>query len=376
MTVRLVARGLRSRPARALLAAAGVATCTTLVLVLAGTFHGVQDSMERYAGRRDVDLWVGPPGADNLIRGSFASLIPLTVADSIRLVDGVAEAQPILKAFLSVRAVPRSRGRAVTLLAVGYVVPDGLGGPPEMAAGETPSGRHRIVLDRAAAFRLGVGIGDTVELSGRRVMVVGLTRGTNILATQFMFTDLAAAGAAAGATGQASFVLVRLESGETPAAAAVAIRGRFPELQVYSRDEFLAANRREVTAGFVPIIVLVGTLGAVAAAVLVGLLVHAAAEERRSDIAILLALGADLRVVSLGLVRQAAVLVAAGVLVGTLVAAGMALVLDRFVPTIPLNLTLSDVVVTAMFFFGIGLAAAIVPAARLGRVDPMEAFRS
>jgi putative ABC transport system permease protein len=365
-----------SRRARAWLAAAGVGTCTLLVLALAAAFHSVEDSMASYAGQRAVDLWVTAPGSDNLIRGSPRSLIPLEFLDSVRTVAGVAEAQPVLEAFLPVTAVRAVRDSSrLTLLAIGYKVPGGLAGPPLFAVGRAPRGLREVALDRVAAWRFGIGVGDTVFVAGRRLRVAGLTRGTNILATQFLFADFDAAAIAAGAPGKASFLVARLAPRAAADSVAHAIEERFPALQAFSRARFLANNQREVTAGFLPLLGLIAILGIVAAAVLVGLLLHGVVEERRGDIAVLLALGADVESVGVGMIAHALGLVALGVVAGSAGAWALAAILDRMLPVVPLAVSARDAIAISLLFLMAGLIAALVPVFSLRHVDPLEAFR-
>jgi putative ABC transport system permease protein len=372
----LLAKALRSRRVRPWLAATGIAISTLLVLALAGAFHSVRHSMASYAGQANVDLWIAPPGSDNLTRGSFASLVPLALAESIRTLPGVVAVQPILKAFLPVRALSDSQGqRRYTLLAIGYEVPDGLGGPPAFAEGHAPQGRHQLALDRAAAWRLGVGLGDTVVLGGRKITVTGLTRGTNILATQFLFADLAAASAIAGVKDQASFLLVHLDPLADPAAMTELVKRRLPDWFVFTRAAFLANNEREVTSGFLPLLTLIAGLGVAAASVLVGLLVHGVVEERQADIAVLLALGARVPAVASGVVRYALVLVFTGVITGGAGAWALAALLDHSMPVIPLSIAPKDALGIALLFIVTGLVAALVPVLSLRRIDPLEAYR-
>ena len=373
----LVVRALQSHRVRPWLAAAGIATCTLLVLALAGAFHSVRNAMASYVGQANVDLWIAPPGSDNLTRGSFSALVPLALADSLRAMPGVAQVQPVLKAFLPLKALHDSlEHNRITLLAIGYEVPDGLGGPPAFGAGVPPKGRHQIALDRAAAWRLGVGMGDTVVLGGFKLQVSGLTSGTNILATQFLFVDFGAASRIAGVENQASFLLVRLAARANAAEITQAIAERFPDWFIFTRERFLANNAREVTSGFLPLLRLIAGLGIIAATVLVGLLVHGVVEERRADIAVLLALGASGRAVGSGIIRFALRLVCIGVLAGSAGAWALAALLDRLLPVIPLNIALLDAMGIALVFIGTGLVAALVPVLSLRKIDPLEAFRS
>ena len=374
--IRLIARALHGRPARSYLALAGVGTSTLLVIVLAAAFRAVDEAMSSYVGQPSIDLWVAPQGADNLIRGSFAAELPASILDSLRAVEGVARADPLLKGFLSVRRPDaRNADSAATLLSIGYRIPDGLGGPPRIADGTPPRGPRELALDRAAAFRIGVGLGDTVLLGSERAVVSGLTRGTNIVATQFLFAPLSLVASGLGADQATSLVVIRVdpEAGAIPVAAR--ILSRYPDLRVYPRPMFLRANRREVLSGFLPLLSLIAILGVGAACVLVGLLVLSVVDEKRGELAVLIAMGARPVPVARAVLLYVMALLGLGVGIGVLLALGLTRFLDSALPTIPLAMAARDTVAVVAAFGLSGLLAATVPVVQLLSIDPLEAFR-
>lgn len=374
--IAIIARSLRGRRVRTFLAVSGIATSTLLVLILAASFRSVKTAMASYAGQQAVDLWIAPAGSDNLIRGSFSSQLELDLVDSIRAIDGVARADPIIKGFLGIHPTgSRDPNRRLTLLAIGYRAPDGLGGPPGFFEGTAPVGRREIALDRAAAFRMQVGVGDTVVLGNRKVAVSGLTTGTNLIATQFMFAEFTAAAARVGVRQKASLILVQFAPGVSSDSVTRAIEQRFPEVYVYPRIVFARANEREITAGFLPLLVLVATLGISAACLLVGLLVISVIDERRNEMAVLLALGAHPTSIAQGVIIHTARMLGLGIAIGLTLAWALTYTLYRTLPTIPLALSLSDALLVALIFGVAGTGAAVVPLAHLRSIDALEAFR-
>jgi ABC-type antimicrobial peptide transport system permease subunit len=369
----LVGKALRSRRVRFWLATAGIATSTLLVLVLVAAYRSVRASVTGYAGQPGIDLWVAPVGTDNLIRSS--SLFSSRLADSVGALPSVGAAAPVVRAFLTVRGGRGDDRRRLTLLGIGYPAPNGLGGPPRFAGGRAPHGLHEVALDRAAAHILRVGIRDTVWVNGRAAVVSGLTAQTNLLATQFVFGDIGAAGPASGIAGKASFLAVRLTPGANADAVARTIMEQFPDVVAFSRAAFVANNLREVSAGFLPLLALLGILGVSAATVLVTVLLYSLVEDRRAEMAVLLALGAEATLVGRGVVRQAAKLVTLGGLLGVALAVGLGWSLDRVLPTVPLTFAASDVAEVLVVFIVFGIGAAVVPVVRLHRIDPLEAFR-
>lgn len=382
-STRLIRKTLRHRLVRALVAASGIAISMLMVLVLIGVYRALTTGVRSYVGPERIDLWIAPLGTDNLIRSS--ALLPATIVDSITALPGVREAAPLLRGFVVVRpggaavypedSAASGRGPSINLLSIGYRAPDGLGGPPRLHSGSAPRGAFQVALDRAAAHRLGLEIGDTVSINDSAFELSGLTSGTNLIATQFAFFDAAAGATISGFRGQVSFVAVGLRPEAVPSEMARLIRERFPQAAVYTREAFVENNVREVAAGFRPMQLLVSGVSILAAAVLVALLVQAAVEDRRQDICVLFAMGAPAHAVALGVVASAARLVVLGGIAGAVLASALHAVLRWSVPTVEIAPRVVDLAVVLPLFIASGVLAACLPLLRLRRIDPIEAFR-
>jgi putative ABC transport system permease protein len=348
-----------------------------------GVYRALTTGVRSYVGPERIDLWVAPLGTDNLIRSS--ALLPAGIVDSIADLPDVREAAPLLRGFVAVRpggggAPPEADatsggGRTINLLSIGYRAPDGLGGPPRIYEGAAPRGASQVALDRAAAHRLGLRVGDTVSINNSQFVLSGLTSGTNLIATQFAFFDATAGARTSGLYGRVSFVAVRLYPEAVAAEVAQQITNRIPQSDVYSREAFVENNVREVAAGFRPMQLLVSGVGILAAAVLVALLVQAAVEDRRQDISVLLAMGASAHAVARGVVVHATRLVVLGVIVGAVFTSALHAALRSLVPTVEIVPRIHDLAVVLPLFIGSGVVAAFLPLLRLRRIDPIEAFR-
>src|SRR5207249_12313428 len=101
----------------------------------------------------------------------------------------------------------------------------------------------------------------------------------------------------------------------------------------------------------------------------------AAVEERREDLAVLLALGADARALTGAVIREAVTLAAVGAMLGSAAGLVLRVVLDHVLPVIPLAFRVTDAARILLVFAAAGIGAAAIPAARLRRIDPLEAFR-
>ena len=341
------------------------------MVALTAAYRGATTGVVAYVGQGGFDLWVAPRGIDNLVRSG--GQLPADAEEAVRDVPGVADVGPLLRTFAAVETGPARR--RLTLLAIGYRGPDGLGGPPEVSTGRRPAARDEIAIDRAAAHQLGIGPGATVDVAGDAMRVVGLTRRTNLLATQFAFGDYAAAEDLLGAFGRPSFLVVRLFPGTDAANVAAAISARLPRASVFRSGEFVRNNVREIASGVLPMLSLVTGLGVAVAIALVALLAQGLAEDRRGDVAVLFALGASPRAVAAGVLAHVEKVVLLGTGAGVLAAWALSLALERLLPTVELDWKPADLAMTPLVFAAAAAVAALGPVLRLRRVDPVEAFR-
>ncbi len=365
----LVTAAVRTRRTRSAVAIAGIAASSLLVLTLAAALRSLSEGLRAYVSGAGGDLWVGAAGTDNFMRpGGF---IPLEWEEGLKAVPGVARVDPVLRGFVRVGVGPRH----TTQLVLGWRGPDGLGGPGAIASGRPLKQSGEVMLDRATAFRLSVSVGDSVRAGEDSYRVVGLTRGTNLFAIQLLFADYGDVEDAMGTYGRTTFLVVRVASGVAREEVAARIRDRFPTASVVTREAFLANNIHEATSGFRPLLALVAGLGLAVAGVFVALLTQGLVEDKRTDVAVLLALGTPARTVMRGALYHLVGVMAAGCVAGVALALATAWILDRYLPTVALTFGAADAAAVVVVFVSAGVVAASVPILRLQRVDPLEAFR-
>lgn len=364
---RLIARGLRGGTSRYAISVSGIGITTMLVLTLFAADRSVERCVTSFLDRRGLDLWIAPRGSDNLVRSS--GLLDAARLDEIRTWAGVKRVDPLLRSFVTAEA----NGKRLTLLGIGYRAPDGLGAP-ELFRGRAPQGRNELVIDRAAAHILGVDSGDALAVNGRSMRVAGLSRDTNLLATQFLFADLRSLNAEGLPV--ASFAIVEVAPNARATEVVRHIRGRFPDLAVFDRPTFTQNNLREVASGFRPVLDLITALGVISAALLVAFLVEGIVEERRGELAVLLATGARPLTIGMGLALHTIRLLATGITLGATAASLLAWALDHIAPVVPLTSSARDFAIVAALLTGSGIAACCVPLIQLKDIDPLEAFRS
>jgi putative ABC transport system permease protein len=176
-------------------------------------------------------------------------------------------------------------------------------------------------------------------------------------------------------------LVVRAQAGQEPSDLLPSIRGVLREIdpllpmqtvrtvtQLYSEN---AARRRfamQLTAGFALLALLLGAIGIYA-------VVAYSVAQRRREIGIRLALGAQPRAVARQIVRGALGLASAGAALGAI----SALALTRFLETLLFGVEPTDAatfVGMAALLLAIAALASWLPARRAMRVDPVEALRT
>jgi putative ABC transport system permease protein len=369
------ARALRPSRPRTAVSILGIALVYFLAVFLSAVFNYANNSFHAYLHRAGNDIWVTPKGTSSVVRSSQS--LPFYIEDIIRQIDGVEDVSPVVRAFINLRTVPEVP-RAITgpiFVAFGYMGPGGLGGPPVLRVGHPPQAVDEITIDRAAAFRLGVGIGDKVWFADRELRITGITDRTNLIVSQIVFFDLQSAITEDVAPGGASFFIVRVRDGASPATITALIAGALPWVSAFELDEFYRLNQQENSAGYVEIISVIYTLCVVVSFAIVAAILSALVAERQSDVALFFALGAPRGAVGSALCAIGLVLAGAGAVLGLAIGYAAQLLLDAFYPVIPLDLDLGAALRLGLLLMASGLVASFVPIFRLGEIDPFQVFK-
>jgi predicted permease len=155
------------------------------------------------------------------------------------------------------------------------------------------------------------------------------------------------------------------------------IRRAAPEVPIESTgtmDEALAASVAQPRFRMLLLVLLAATATLIATCGIYGLMAYAVTQRRR-EIGVRMALGAERRDVFRLVIARALRIVVAGLIVGLAAAVAVTRVLQRFLfgvtPTDPIAFT-----VVTLLLLAVGLMAAWLPARRASRIDPWVALRA
>jgi putative ABC transport system permease protein len=292
--------------ARYLSAVLAVTFCAVLINVQWGLVLGIYAATSIPVDRASADVWVGAPNLNSVDMGraigsrhrSRLEALPEVAATEAYVLDYATWVKP-------------DAAKENCILIGSRLGPGALGAVEGLSAAnrEQLTEPGAVVIDEADRPRLGVWqVGDTVEVLGQRVRVVGFTQGLKGLIAPYVFCSLETARELLGLSeDQATYFLARCHSPEDADAVVAQLRN-YPDLCAYTREDLSTRTRRHW---------LLRTPGGLATGFLAGLaLLVGAAVTRQSlytatvtalrEYAVLRALGIPRRRIALFVLSQSA----------------------------------------------------------------------
>ena len=360
--VPLARRNLTADRRRLLASVTGVGLAIMLVLLLDGMWTGLKAQTRLYTDMAGAQLYVLQDGMRDLHDGG---VVPLSGVDEIRATPGVAWAEPVRGSHV----ILELHGTKLGPYLVG-TAPGAPGGAWSIRAGRGVETDDEIVLDGVLADRHGIEVGDRIDVTGTSFRVVGLSADTAGFMTSYVFVTHAATDTLLGASGTTSYVLVG-----TSDPATVQTRLIDAGFNTLTADQ-VAANAEELASGiFSGPFRLMVIVAFAAGTLIVALTSYTAIVERRREYGIIKALGArGPRLVAIA-VGQTLVLALLGLLVGGLLFLGGRELIISARPQFAVAFTFATFGRAGLAALLMALLAAIVPARRLGRLDPASTYR-
>jgi len=320
--------------------------------------------------------------------------IDVSIADSIRAVDGVLIAEPILQRFAQ---LIDADGEAITppggpTFGVSWEGDDGLQGVT-VKEGRAPQGPDEVAIDKATADTENFAVGDTVSyltdvgtFEGTITGTVGLGSADSFGGAQLVALDLETALVNFGADGKVDAVDIQVADGADVAAVQAAIEEILPPQTEVATGEEVAQETADNVNQFVDVfgtgLLAFAFITAFVSAFIINNVFQITIGQRLRELALLRAVGASGRQVRRMITSEAFVLgviaTVLGVLGGVLVARGLIAAFDAAGAGFPDTQTVLQartIVVAALVGIGITMASVIVPSRRASRIPPVAAMR-
>jgi putative ABC transport system permease protein len=354
---------------RLMISVGGIGLAILLVLLLDGIREGTVAKSTTYIDHVGADVFVARQGVTNMALA--ASVVPQEAIAEIQAVPGVRDATGIMRIPVILSADGDKRPATM----IGYDSSASFGGPWLLTSGRAVQDETEAVIDDTLAGELGLDLGDNVEIGGAPFTVVGLSGETANIAGKHVFIARESAQRLLGFGERVGFVLVRVEPGSDAGAVAAAINAQVPEVTATPRDELSDNDRDLLSSLFVAPINVMFTVGLLVGLAVIGLTMYTTTAERIRDFGVLKAIGARNAFLFRTVMTQGLILAVAGFLAGLGAAKIAGPVLVTLVPDIGVTIRpvaaaqiLGEVIVMS-------LLGAVLPVARIMRVDPMMVFR-
>ena len=381
-TLSVAARNMLTGKARVLFAVAGVAVAVLLLSFILALYRGWNEGLVTYIEETDADLWIAPFGSDSLFTPGFFST---AFVDLVKQQPGVESITPLIYRPSKLRTA--SGAWDTWVIGFGAGAP---GGPTHIERGSGEPVAGEIVIDEVLAKLSGAEIGDTVDIGGDQLRIVGISSGGNAVFAQLSFVSLAQAKAAmrraideSGISSVATIdpetivnlALVRTPPGERQATYE-RIRKNVPGVQAWLPSEFASRSSQALRQSMSPILVIILGIAFLVGTLVMGLTVFTTVIEKEREFGVIKALGVPgpglLRVVF----EQAVVTCVLGFIAGIIAAFVAAWLVKLAVPQFIVSFKAADV---AMVFGGaiaMSAIASIVPAGRIMRADALAVFKA
>lgn len=365
----LALRNLVSERTRFAFSAAGIGFAVFLITVLLGLYQGWNEKVGGFVEEVDADAWVAREGTTDFINA--ASILPRSIGEETAAREGVTGVYPLI-----VRPMQFFEGdKKVELHLIGYDVASGVGGPPKITKGRGDPANGEIVVDDVLSRTLNVSVGDTLTSGDTGFKVIGVASGGNFAFTQAAFISVESAAQLLDMGDLVTFWLVDLEEGASVDALAADITSSTDGVTVFTSDEFASATRSRILDNVIPIIGLILGLAFIVGIAITSLTIYTATVERTREFGIMKAVGFNNLDLYKLVVIQSFITGGVGFVFGVVLTLVMSRFVDRIAAQFILYVRPIDVLFVLIATVVMAAGASIVPARRVGAVDPAVAFK-
>jgi putative ABC transport system permease protein len=274
-----------------------VAFSAVLIAVQGGLLIGLLSMMSRPVDMASANVWVGYPGVQSVDLGRG---IPDRWVSRVQAEPGVQRVESSMLGFsLWTRTTTGAPATPEVITVIGCRVhPDSLGAVeylrknPELLS--KISEPWTVIVDEAEVGRLGVhGLGDQAEVFGKRIRVVGFTKGYRSLGGPYVFCSIETARALLKhMKDESTYILAKCDTPETARTVAASLR-RYQQMSSFTDEEFsfrsrmhwLFTTKAGVAVGFTAI------LGLIVGSVVTSQTLYAAVAASQREFATLRAMG-------------------------------------------------------------------------------------
>ena len=367
--LRLAYRNLFQSKTRLVISVGGVSLALLLILSLNAIMTGVEQQVTAYIDYSGADIWVSQENVRNMHMAYSA--LPASAADRVRNVTGVESATPIL--YLT-GFIEMGKDRNVAYI-IGLPNELDAGGPWRIVEGKAIPARKEIIVDRGLALRAGVGIGDIVKVLGEEFTLAGLSDGTATITGSVAFVTKKDWSRLQTNTSAVSYVLVKVQPGESPDVVAARIENQVSKVTALTRQSFASEERQVVKDMSTDLITIMNLVGFLIGLAVMALTVYTATLARRAEYGVLKALGAHNSDLYRAVLGQAFISVGLGLALGFAFTMLLSVAVPRLNLPLALEISGESLVKVSGVSIIIASVSALLPIRQIAGLDPAIVFR-
>ncbi len=362
---KLVIANLLHRPLRSVISVLAVAIEVIMILSIVGIFMGMLNDQKQRTNGIGADLMMRPSNASTM-NGLGGATMNVNWAPLLGKLPHVTVAAPAIMQM-------NTKGSVEVIYGVDYASYDALKPFKFLDGGKFQGPDDMIIDDVFARSDKGHKVGDTITIFGHPFRVCGIVEhgkgGRKLIQIDTM-------GDLIGSSGKASIFYLKVDDPANEQAVIDEVHGTkgLADYPVQTMDEWMSMMTPDKLPGFN---IALDTITGIA--VIIGFLVifqsmYTAVLERTREIGILKSMGASKLTIVTVVLREAAVLAVAGVVVGIAGTFGVKELLFHIFPTQHFEITSQWMLLGALIAFGGALCGSLYPAWMASRKDPIDAL--
>ncbi len=367
-------RNLTHERGRFVITLIGIVFSVVLMGVQLGLLLGFTQTTSGLIDHSDADLWITPSGTTNVdISGTQATRWRQVALAT----PGVVAADLYLVQFAFWK---RPDGSAESSAVVGFNLATLRGKPWNIVAGSIDDLQQddAVMIDELYKEKLGItALNQTVEINGRRVRIVGFTRGIRTFTqSPYVFTTYRnALHLTRTNERKTNYILVDVDDGNSPATVKAALQQKMPFVDVWTREEFSAQTKTYwmVTTGAGSAILMAAFLGLVVGIVIVGQTLYASTMDRIAEYATLCAMGASSHYLRTVVIKQALISAVFGYAIGMAVTLFFSYSSQQ--SNVLIAMPLWAIAVLGVLTIAMCLLGATASIRRINTIDPCSVFK-
>jgi putative ABC transport system permease protein len=361
-------RNLLAEKGRLAISVTGVAFAVLLTLLVLSLYRG-WSSIGGLITRLPGDVWIAQEGTTGPFNSS--SYLPADGGAALAQIPGVQLVIPVYARQMSFE----QDGKELRVFFMALDAPADAPLPQDVRERFLPE-PGRVNIDTVFAGKAGVGVGDTLSVSGHDLTVARISSGGNAALTQFAFLNAEDARAIFGIPGVVTFYLLSTAPGADVAAIEASAKEIVPRSDARTSEEFAGEIAKSVETGFLPVVgVLVG-LGIVVGGSVIGLTTYTATIEKSRDFGVLKALGASGSYLYRIVITQSLIVGVLGATLGVIASAIAANLIQRSIPEFLTDFWWTDAGAVVGGALAMAVVASFVPVRRINGIDPAMVFRA